>query len=212
MAIRLALFVDEFTSYKHWHNALLQGGLIEPPLVSNKPDELIAAERLIISSQRPLSATLSLFSQYQIDAVIQQRLAANKPTLLAGAAVHAALAGGGQFDWLGLGVLPGVLAPFQAQRNDVGERVKTPHLGWNALVSLPPHPLWAGISEGAFAYFAHQYYVDQIPPAAQLARVHHGIYFPAVFYQHSLCAVQFRPEISARTGVQFLENFLRWRP
>src|SRR5699024_10920197 len=151
------------------HNALLQGGLIEPPLMTHKLDELIAAERLIISSHSPLCATLSLLSQYQISTVIEQRIAANKPTLLVGAAVHAALAGGGQFDWLGLDVLPGVLTRFQAQHNDVGERVKAPHLGWNALVSLPPHPLWAGISEGPFPYFAYQYYVDQIPPAAQLA-------------------------------------------
>lgn len=212
MAIRLALFVDELSSHKYWHNALAQGGLTEPPLATTDPQELAAAERLIISSQSPLPATLALFAQHSIASVLQQRLDANKPTLLVGNAVPAALAGGGQFDWLGLGVLPGVLAPFQAQRNDVGERVKRPHLGWNALVSLPPHPLWAGIGEGDYAYFAHQYYVDQVPRESQLALVHHGIYFPAVFYQQSLCAVQFRPEISAQTGIQFIENFLRWRP
>src|SRR5690625_368898 len=150
MAIRLALFVDEFTSYKHWHNALLQGGLIEPPLVSNKPDELIAAERLIISSQRPLSATLSLFSQYQISTVVEQRIAANKPTLLVGAAVHAGLAGGGQFDWLGLGVLPGVLTRFQAQHNDVGERVKAPHLGWKDRKSTRLNSSHVAISYAVF--------------------------------------------------------------
>lgn len=212
MLIPLALFMDELSSYEHWRSALHKGGLSKPPFVSTQVADLVAAERLIIVSQSPLPSTLALFARYQIATVIKQRLEKQKPTLLVGTAVHAALVGGGQFDWLGLGALPGVLRRFQPQVNDTGERVKTPHVGWNHLHSLPPHPLWAGIQERASVYFAHQYFVDEVPRESQLALTQHGIYFPSVFYRQSLCAVQFRPEVSAHTGAQFLENFLRWRP
>ena len=211
MASGLALFVDELSSRKHWLNIVQQAGALSAPF-THSVDTLMACDRLIISTQQPLAVTLDWLQAHNMAVVLAHRLQENKPTLIAGTAAHAALKGGGQFDWLGLDVLPGVLAPFQAECNDAGERVKHPHLGWNSLTSVPPHPLWAGIQEGDMVYFSHQYYVDQVPRAQQLAMSNHGTYFPSVFYQQSLCAVQFRPEVSGRVGAQFIENFLRWRP
>ena len=36
--------------------------------------------------------------------------------------------------------------------------LKIPHMGWNEVRQARPHPLWAGIADGARFYFVHSYY------------------------------------------------------
>ena len=45
-----------------------------------------------------------------------------------------------------LDVLPGKVAFFgEAHQSDDGERLKVPHMGWNAVQPVSDHPLWRGI-------------------------------------------------------------------
>jgi|GEM_PF-2423118 len=212
MAHPLALFDDGMATHIAWQRALQRVGLSAAPVVATAPEPLYAAERLIVATQQPIAATLALFSSCSLSQVITSRLQENKPTLVVGTAVHACLAGGGRYDWLGNGLLPGTLKRFFPLYDDFGALARAPHVGWNRLEALPPHPLWAGISNGAHAYFAHQYFVNDVPWEQQLAQTQHGVRFPSVFYQGNLCGVQFLPAVSGALGAQFIENFLRWRP
>ncbi len=42
--------------------------------------------------------------------------------------------------------------------DDAGNKLKVPHMGWNEVHQAVPHPLWAGIADGARFYFVHSYY------------------------------------------------------
>ncbi|MGH7005491.1 MAG: imidazole glycerol phosphate synthase subunit HisH, partial [Alphaproteobacteria bacterium] len=53
----------------------------------------------------------------------------------------------------GLGWLPGDVVAMTPR----DKALKIPHMGWNELVNLAPHPVLAGITPGAHAYFVHSY-------------------------------------------------------
>lgn len=102
----------------------------------------------------------------------------------------------------GLGLLPGRVTRLP-------DSVPLPHIGWNRLHGLAPHPLLAGIAEGSHVYFVHSFAPEGVPADRVLAEATHGRAFPAVVGQGRLLGTQFHPEKSGTTGLLLLENFLR---
>ncbi len=107
------------------------------------------------------------------------------------------------FDWIGGEVVP-------IEPNDPA--LKIPHMGWNALEILRPHPVLAGIATGDHAYFVHSYHLSGADPARVLARTDHGGPVTAVVGRDNLVGTQFHPEKSQATGLRLIANFLAWRP
>jgi glutamine amidotransferase len=90
--------------------------------------------------------------------------------------------------------------------------LKIPHMGWNELRLLRPHPLFGGIAPGAHAYFVHSY---QMKPASQdnlLATTDYGGALTAAIGRDNIAGTQFHPEKSQATGLALLANFLKWTP
>jgi glutamine amidotransferase len=103
----------------------------------------------------------------------------------------------------GLGILPG-----RAVRFDV-EDLKVPHMGWNELEVVRPHPVFGGLDGEAF-YFVHSYHPEPGKPADLLGVTDYGGRFCAAAGRENLVAVQFHPEKSSRAGLALYENFLSW--
>ena len=82
---------------------------------------------------------------------------------------------------------------------------KVPHMGWNDVVPVAPHPL---IAPGE-AYFLHSYAFDG---ADVIATTDHAGRVTAAIGRDNLVGVQFHPEKSQRYGLALLERFLAWRP
>lgn len=101
-----------------------------------------------------------------------------------------------------LGMLPGRVTALD------GETVSVPHMGWNRLDVLVPHPVLDGIGRDTWFYFVHGY----AAPAneATFAACEHGARFAAVAGRDNVVAVQFHPERSADAGARLLKNFLEW--
>ncbi|MBQ1543280.1 MAG: imidazole glycerol phosphate synthase subunit HisH [Caulobacteraceae bacterium] len=106
-------------------------------------------------------------------------------------------------DWIGGDVR--ALAPSEP-------RFKVPHMGWNALVDVAGHPLFAGLGDGAHMYFTHSFAMDVADPADVAARTDHGGVFTAAVAKNNIAGVQFHPEKSQGPGLGLLANFLEWRP
>jgi len=90
--------------------------------------------------------------------------------------------------------------------------LKIPHMGWNALEILKPHPVLDGIASGDHAYFVHSYHFVAADPATVAARTDHGGSVTAVVARDNLIGTQFHPEKSQATGLRLIANFLRWKP
>ncbi len=89
---------------------------------------------------------------------------------------------------------------------------KIPHMGWNELHLGRFHPLFAGIEEGAHAYFVHSYHLGLADRADLLASVDYAGPVAAAIGRDNMVGVQFHPEKSQAMGLRLLSNFLAWRP
>ncbi|KGJ06333.1 imidazole glycerol phosphate synthase subunit hisH [Paracoccus halophilus] len=90
--------------------------------------------------------------------------------------------------------------------------LKVPHMGWNDLRVLQPHPLLEGIGNGDHAYFVHGWQFRVTDPAHLLATVDYGGSVTAVVGRDNIVGTQFHPEKSQAVGLRIIANFLRWRP
>ncbi|WP_026310341.1 imidazole glycerol phosphate synthase subunit HisH [Neomegalonema perideroedes] len=90
--------------------------------------------------------------------------------------------------------------------------LKIPHMGWNALRILRPHPLFAGLAPETQAYFVHSYHL--VPARAEdvAAQADYGGAVTAAVARDNLAGLQFHPEKSQAAGLRILTNFLNWRP
>lgn len=105
-----------------------------------------------------------------------------------------------------LGFLPGGTDIFRAAPG-----VKVPHMGWNQVQALRPHPVLAGIPAGADFYFVHSYYPLPAERGDAIAETEYGgVRFAAVVGRKNLVACQFHTEKSGKWGLRLLENFCRW--
>jgi len=89
--------------------------------------------------------------------------------------------------------------------------LKIPHMGWNELNIRRPHPVLAGLPEGAHAYFVHSYQFKLADPDTLIASAEYGGPFAAVVGRDNLVGTQFHPEKSQATGLALIANFLRWK-
>ena len=108
----------------------------------------------------------------------------------------------------GLDWIPGEVVPLSPS----DETLKVPHMGWNDLDFVAPHPFFEGLETGAHAYFVHSYGFACADAAHGLASVDYGGKVTAVVGRDNLLGTQFHPEKSQATGLALITNFLRWRP
>lgn len=107
----------------------------------------------------------------------------------------------------GLGLLPGRVVRFRP----ANPRDKVPHMGWNSITRVRPHPVLAGIDDGSEFYFVHSYYPVPAAAADRLAVSEYaGVTFASLVGRDNLVASQFHPEKSGRAGLRLLQNFLAW--
>jgi len=90
--------------------------------------------------------------------------------------------------------------------------IKIPHMGWNGLVEVADHPLFAPLQNGEAVYFTHSFAIFPGDAADVAAKVDHGGRFPAAVARGNVAGVQFHPEKSQKPGLALLSRFLEWRP
>ncbi|HXL99395.1 MAG TPA: imidazole glycerol phosphate synthase subunit HisH [Rhizomicrobium sp.] len=90
--------------------------------------------------------------------------------------------------------------------------LKIPHMGWNELTIARPHPLLAGIADGAHVYFVHSYEFRARDAGDVLATTDYGGTVTAMIARGNIAGTQFHPEKSQAVGQALLRNFLNWRP
>jgi imidazole glycerol-phosphate synthase subunit HisH len=90
--------------------------------------------------------------------------------------------------------------------------IKIPHMGWNSLEAVAPHPVFDGLRNGQTVYFTHSFAFFPRDSADVAAYVAHGERFPAAVARGNVAGVQFHPEKSQAVGLDLLARFLEWRP
>ena len=91
------------------------------------------------------------------------------------------------------------------------QRTHLPHMGWNDVELVRPHPLFAGLERDASFYFLHSYYVDCARRDDVLAEADYGGPFACAVHAGNIHGVQFHPEKSHQGGIRLLKNFAELR-
>lgn len=105
------------------------------------------------------------------------------------------------------GATPG-LALLGGRVSELPADVPRPHIGWNRLETLAPHPLLAGLEASPFVYFVHSFAPQDQVAEETVATALHGRRFAAVSAKGRICGTQFHPEKSGEAGLRLLQNFL----
>lgn len=109
----------------------------------------------------------------------------------------------------GLGWIDGEVARIEP----TAERLKIPHMGWNAVALRRDHPAFARMKPAHLVfYFVHSYHLRCRNDADLLGEAWYGQPLTAAIARDNLVATQFHPEKSQDSGLELLEGFLRWNP
>ncbi len=173
--------------------------------VTQDPAQVAAASRVVFPGVGAAGKAMATLKEMGLDRALQESFRKGTPILGICLGAQIILEYSEENDTPCLGLLPGRTRSLPRQ-----EGLKIPHMGWNRVQFLQPHPVFRGLPEEAEYYFVHSYYPDPAQAAMVLGVTEHGIRFPSALGWRNLVATQFHPEKSGRSGLKILENFLAW--
>lgn len=88
--------------------------------------------------------------------------------------------------------------------------LRLPHVGWNEIRIVRPHPVLEKVRDTADMYFVHSYYFEAHDEEVIIGNTDHGCEFASIIGRGNVIGVQFHPEKSQFYGLRMLENFCLW--
>jgi glutamine amidotransferase len=182
-------------------------------VVTSRPDEVYAAERVVLPGQGALPDCMRELQQSGLQEAVLDA-AARKPLMGVCIGMQMLLTRSEEGPADGLGLIPGEVIRFrlQGQLQPDGSRFKVPQMGWNQVVQARPHPLWEGVPDSAYFYFVHSFYARPSDPRHSVGETDYGTRFTCALARDNIFATQFHPEKSAEHGLALYRNFLHWKP
>jgi len=196
---------------KSFERAANEQGLSADILVTGKTDDIKSADRIVLPGvgafadcKAGLEAVGGLHA-----ALTEMVIEKARPFFGICVGMHLMSDVGHEFgDTPGLGWITGDVTALEP--NDPA--LKIPHMGWNDLEVVNPHPVFDGVENGEHAYFVHSFHYKPANPAHVLARVNYGGPVTAAIGRDNMIGTQFHPEKSQALGLHIIANFLKWAP
>ncbi len=164
-----------------------------------------AADRVVFPGVGAAGKAMATLRELGLDRALQESFRKGTPILGICLGAQIVLEYSEENETPCLGLLPGRTRALPGQPG-----LKIPHMGWNRVRFLKPHPVFQGLPEEAEYYFVHSYYPEPAEQAMVLGVTEYALPFASVLGWRSLVATQFHPEKSGRFGLKILENFLAW--
>ena len=186
-------------------------------VVTSKPDEVFAADRIVLPGQGAMPDCMRELHESGLQAAVLHA-AAHKPLMGVCVGMQMLLSrseeGPPVVGTEGLNLIPGEVIRFQLEGRlqPDGSRYKVPQMGWNRVVQARPHALWQGIPDEAYFYFVHSFYARPSDPRHSVGETDYGSRFTCALARDNIFATQFHPEKSAEHGLALYRNFLHWNP
>lgn len=190
--------------------AAADAGLADEILVTARPEQAAAAERIVLPGVGAFADCMAGLAALPGMPEALEEAVRRKGRPFLGICVGMQLMAERGVEYgvhRGLGWLAGEVARLAPS----DPALKVPHMGWNRLEPRRPHPLFDGLEERPYVYFVHSYAIRPTEPVT-LAEADYGGPFAAAVGRDNLVGTQFHPEKSQENGLRMLANFLRWRP
>lgn len=181
--------------------------------VTNNIEEIDRSERIIFPGVGAAGSAMKSLRRLNLDRAIADQFSRGKPILGICLGTQIIMGHSEENDVACLGVIKGTVRAFPADmRTAEKERLKIPHMGWNRIRILRPHPVLQQVDAQDEFYFVHGFYPDPADSADVIAATDYGVSFASVIGYKNLIATQFHPEKSGKPGLSILNNFCRWEP
>ena len=180
-------------------------------IVSADADTILACDRVVFPGVGAIRDCVGEILRLGLDQVVEQA-AKTKPLLGICVGMQSMMTRSEENSGVDcLNLFPGQVKFFGDELKDSdGEKLKVPHMGWNQVQQVKPHPLWQGIADLSRFYFVHSYYVALEDESLMTGRAEYGVPFAATLGKDNVFAVQFHPEKSQKSGLTLLKNFMQW--
>ena len=183
------------------------------PRIIASPEEAGGARALVLPGVGAFGQAMDRLTESGFDRLVKDWVRADRPFLGICLGLQLLFTASEEFGPVsGLDLVPGRVIRFRGsafEPRDNAPGLKVPHMGWNRLSVLRPHPVLAGVPEDATAYFVHSYYCAPDDPDWTAVTTDHGIEFTSAVARGNVFASQFHPEKSGDVGLTMLTNFVR---
>jgi imidazole glycerol-phosphate synthase subunit HisH len=175
-------------------------------VTTSNPDAIKNAARIIFPGVGAAPAAMENLRRTGLATALMQAFDAGIPILGICLGAQVILDSSEEGNTPCLGIIKGATVRFKLK--DIS--LKIPHMGWNAVKVIRPHPLLEDIDKEDEFYFVHSYYPQPDKKEDIYAVSNYGGEFCCALGYKNLFAVQFHPEKSGRLGLQLLQRFAKW--
>ena len=176
-------------------------------VITGGREEILKADKVILPGVGAFGDAMANLRKTGLDQVIREVTGKGTPFLGICLGLQLLFERSGEAPGVeGLGILKGEIL-----RIPDSEGLKIPHMGWNSLHLENDGRLFRGISEGAYVYFVHSYYLKAADESIVKASTEYSTHIHASVEKDNVFACQFHPEKSSDVGIQILRNFVELR-
>ncbi|HEX9070875.1 MAG TPA: imidazole glycerol phosphate synthase subunit HisH [Pseudolabrys sp.] len=199
---------------KAFERAARDSGHEQPIVVTSDPDAVSRADRIVLPGVGAFADCRHGLDEIagMVDALEQSVRKKGRPFFGICVGMQLLAERGREYQVTrGLGWIAGEVDRIAPSNPDL----KIPHMGWNTLNVIKPHPLLEGIPTGAnglHAYFVHSYELKPSQRGDLVAQADYGGPLTAIVGRDNMVGTQFHPEKSQRLGLALIANFLKWQP
>jgi imidazole glycerol-phosphate synthase subunit HisH len=177
-----------------------------PSVISPDPATVMQAERIIFPGVGHATSAMEVLNKRGLDKALRHAFENGTPILGICLGTQIILSASEETPLSCLGLIGGTCPKFSTDN----KALKIPHIGWDSITMLKPHPVLSSVTQNDEFYFVHSYYPCPDDPERVVAVCDYGVSFPAVIAHASLVATQFHPEKSGEAGLRILQAFAQW--
>jgi len=175
-------------------------------IITSDPAAVAQAAKIIFPGVGAAPSAMKYLKKAGLDNAIKNAFKAGIPILGICIGAQIALESSEEGNRKCLGLVAGKTVRFRLK----DKLLKIPHMGWNEVKVVQPHPLLEGIRPGDEFYFVHSFYPQPADEKNVYAVADYGGDFCAALGSRNLFATQFHPEKSGRPGLEMLARFAKW--
>lgn len=168
------------------------------PLLTDDPEELRTADKVIFPGQGEASNTMQYLRERGLDKLI---LSLKQPVLGICIGMQLLCRHSEEQDTDCLGVFDVEVKRFRPTKHED----KVPQMGWNEIYDTKS-ALYEGFEKNEFVYFVHSYYVPLCEHT--IATTDYVQSYSSSLHKDNFYATQFHPEKSGSVGERILRNFI----
>lgn len=176
-------------------------------VVTDNVDIIKSAQRIVLPGVGAFSDAIRKLRESGLDKIVIKEAEKGKPLL--GICLGMQLLFDKSYEYgehEGLGLIKGNI---KALSGAIPEKLKIPHIGWNALhfpKNKEKNNLFKYIEENECVYFVHSYYGSECDSV--IATAEYGKEITAAVADKNVYGCQFHPEKSGNTGLNILKGFM----